>query len=85
LHALELRQGAPGLLVAQTFQMESEVDAQGYFVLTKHVAVTLTIFDLIEVELSISWRPELCSGSTSTLMTMASPSASIRVTASTDG
>jgi Immunity protein 50 len=51
LRALELRQGAPGLLVAQTFQMESEVDAQGYFVLTKHVAVTLTIFDLIEVEL----------------------------------
>jgi hypothetical protein len=31
--------------------MESEVDAQGYFVLTKHVAVTLTIFELIEVEL----------------------------------
>lgn len=31
--------------------MESEVDAQGYFLLTKHVAVTLTIFDLIEVQL----------------------------------
>jgi hypothetical protein len=29
----------------------SEVDAQGYFLLTKHVDVTLTIFDLTEVEL----------------------------------
>ncbi len=51
LHELELRQGAPGRLVAHTFRMESEVDARGYFLLTKHVAVTLTIFDLIEVEL----------------------------------
>ncbi len=31
--------------------MKSEVDARGYFVLTKHVDVTLHIFDLIEVEL----------------------------------
>jgi hypothetical protein len=31
--------------------MESEIDAQGYFLLTKHVDVTLTIFELIEVEL----------------------------------
>lgn len=31
--------------------MGSEVDAQRYFPLTKHVAVTLTIFDLIGVEL----------------------------------
>jgi hypothetical protein len=51
LHELELRQGVPGRLVAHTFRMEPEVDAQGYFLLTKHVAVTLTIFDLIEVEL----------------------------------
>jgi len=51
LRALELRQGAPGRLVAHTFRMGSEVDAQGYFQLTKHVAVTLTIFDLVEVEL----------------------------------
>jgi hypothetical protein len=48
---LELRQGAPGRLVAHTFRMESEVDAEGYFLLTKHVDVTLTIFDLIQVEL----------------------------------
>jgi hypothetical protein len=48
---LELRQGAPGRLVAHTFRMESEVNAEGYFLLTKHVAVTLTIFNLIEVEL----------------------------------
>ena len=52
LRELELRQGAPGRLVAHTFRMESEVDAQGYFLLTKHVDVTLTIFELIEVELS---------------------------------
>jgi hypothetical protein len=31
--------------------MEPEVDAQGYFLLTKHVDVTLTIFELPEVEL----------------------------------
>jgi hypothetical protein len=51
LRELELRQGAPGRLVARTFRMESEVDAQGYFLLTKHVDVTLMIFELIEVEL----------------------------------
>jgi len=48
---LELRQGAPGRLVARTFRIGSEVDAQGYFLRTKHVEVSLTIFDLIEVEL----------------------------------
>jgi hypothetical protein len=51
LRELELRQGAPGRLVARTFRMESEVDVEGYFLLTKHVDVTLTIFELIEVEL----------------------------------
>lgn len=51
LRELELRQGAPGRLVARAFRMGSEVDAQGYFLLTKHVDVTLCIFDLIEVEL----------------------------------
>jgi hypothetical protein len=51
LRELELRQGAPGRLVAHTFRMESELDAQGYFLLTKHVEVTLTIFELMEVEL----------------------------------
>src|SRR5437899_11473374 len=48
---LELRQGAPGRLVAHTFRMGSEVDAKGYFLLTKHVDVTFTIFELVEVEL----------------------------------
>jgi hypothetical protein len=52
LRELELRQGAPGRLVAHTFRMEREVDAQGYILLTKHVDVTLTIFELVEVELS---------------------------------
>jgi hypothetical protein len=52
LRELELRQGAPGRLVAHTFRMEPEVDAQGYILLTKHVDVTLTIFELVEVELS---------------------------------
>ncbi|PIT00955.1 hypothetical protein TSA1_09400 [Bradyrhizobium nitroreducens] len=52
LRELELRQGAPGRLVAQAFEMTSEVDARGYFVLTKHVDVTFTIFELIEVQLS---------------------------------
>ena len=52
LKELELRQGAPGRLIAHTFQMTSEVDAEGHFLLTRHVIVTLTIFDLIEVQLS---------------------------------
>ncbi|WP_314952377.1 hypothetical protein [Bradyrhizobium cosmicum] len=51
LRELELRQGAPSRLVAHAFQMTSEVDARGYFVLTKHVDVTFTIFELIEVQL----------------------------------
>jgi hypothetical protein len=51
LRELELRQGAPGRLVARTFRTESDVDAQGHFLLTKHVDVTLTIIELIEVEL----------------------------------
>jgi hypothetical protein len=51
LRELELRQGAPSRLIAHTFRMESELDPQGYFLLTKHVEVTLTIFELIEVEL----------------------------------
>jgi hypothetical protein len=51
LRELELRQGAPSRLVAHAFQMTSEVDAHGYFVLTKHVDVTFSIFELIEVQL----------------------------------
>lgn len=51
LRELELRQGAPSRLVAHAFQMTSKVNAQGYFVLTKHVDVTFTIFDLIAVQL----------------------------------
>lgn len=51
LRELELRQGAPSRLVAHAFRMTSEVDARGHFVLTKHVDVTFTIFDLIEVQL----------------------------------
>lgn len=51
LRELELRQGAASRLVAHAFQMTSEVDARGYFVLTKHVDVTFTIFELIEVQL----------------------------------
>lgn len=49
---LELRQGASSRLVARAFQMTSEVDARGHFVLTKHVDVTFTIFELIDVQLS---------------------------------
>ncbi|QPF90018.1 hypothetical protein [Bradyrhizobium commune] len=52
LRELELRQGAPSCVVVHAFQMTSEVDARGYFVLKKHVDVTFTIFELIEVELS---------------------------------
>lgn len=51
LRELELRQGAPSRLVTHAFQMTSEIDARGYFVLTKHVDVTFTIFELIEVQL----------------------------------
>jgi hypothetical protein len=62
LHTLELRQGAPGRLVAQTFRMESEVDAQGHFLLTKHVVVTLNFFELIEVELFEFMEAGIMSG-----------------------
>lgn len=48
---LELHQGAPGRLVAETFRMGTETDASGHFLLTKHVTVTLTLLELIEVEL----------------------------------
>jgi hypothetical protein len=51
LRELELRQGAPSKLVAHTFRMESETDAEGYYLLSKHVVVTLTFFDLLEVQL----------------------------------
>jgi hypothetical protein len=51
LRQLELRQGAPSRLVATTFRMLSEVDTRGYFLMTKHVEVSLTIYDLIEVQL----------------------------------
>lgn len=51
LRELELRQGAPGRLVAHAFRMESGVDGQGYFVLTKHVDATFSIFELMEVQL----------------------------------
>jgi hypothetical protein len=51
LTELELRQGAPSRLVAHTFKMTSEIDANNFFVLTKHVVVTITIFELLSVEL----------------------------------
>jgi hypothetical protein len=51
LTELELRQGAPSRIVAHTFKMGSEPDSKGFFILTKHVVVTLTIFDLALVEL----------------------------------
>ncbi len=51
LRELELRQGAPSRLVAHTFRIGSDADERGYLVQTKHVDVTLTIFELIEVEL----------------------------------
>jgi hypothetical protein len=51
LRELELRQGAPSRLVVYAFNTEAELDAEGYIVPTKHVVITLTMFDLIEVEL----------------------------------
>src|SRR5581483_11380411 len=78
---LELRQGAPGRLVAHTFRMESEVDAEGYFLLTKHVDVTLTIFDLIQVELFEFMEQGSCSGLTLKSTMTRSHSPLIRATA----
>lgn len=51
LRELELRQRAPSRLVAHTSRMEAEVHEQGYFRQTRHVVVTLTIVELVEVEL----------------------------------
>jgi hypothetical protein len=51
LSELQLRQGAPSRLVAHAFRMTSDIDANGFYVLTKHVDVTLTMHDLVAVEL----------------------------------
>jgi hypothetical protein len=51
LRELELRQGSPSRMVAHTFRMDSKTNSKGYFKLTKHVVVTFTIFNLVEVEL----------------------------------
>ena len=51
LRALELRQSAESRLVAHTYRMGPEVDGEGYLIQSKQVTITLTIFDLIEVEL----------------------------------
>jgi len=51
LRELELRLGTPSRLVAHAFKVTSEIDAREHFVLTKHVDVTFTIFELIEVQL----------------------------------
>lgn len=48
---LEISQGHPGRFVVQTFQILPQTDADGYFALTKHVVVTLMLFDLVTVEL----------------------------------
>ncbi|MDP9839111.1 hypothetical protein J2T09_003886 [Neorhizobium huautlense] len=52
LTELELRQNAPGRMVLETFRMTSETDVAGYFILEKHVSVTLTLFGLQSVELA---------------------------------
>jgi hypothetical protein len=51
LTELEVRQGAPSRIVAHAFKTGAELDAKGFFILTKHVVVTLTMFDLVSVEL----------------------------------
>lgn len=52
LSELELRQNAPGRMVLKTFRMTSETDVAGYFILEKHVTVTLTLHGLQSVELA---------------------------------
>ncbi len=52
LSELELRQNAPGRVVLKTFRMTSETDAAGYFILEKHVTVTLILHGLQSVQLA---------------------------------
>ena len=51
LQELVLRQNGPSTLVARTFDITSEVDEHGFFVLSKHVVVTLTLHELLRVDL----------------------------------
>ena len=51
LKELELHQGAPGRLVAHIFGWGPEVDAKGYYVIKKRTVVTLSIINLVEVQL----------------------------------
>lgn len=51
LLTLELSQAGQGLLRARTFKIGSDTDAEGYFIQTKTVLVTFSIFNLLEVEL----------------------------------
>jgi hypothetical protein len=51
LSRLELRQGSDSFLTAHIFEAGPEVDSDGYYVQTKHAAVTFTLGELIAVEL----------------------------------
>ena len=50
IRELELRQGAPSRLVVYICNTKAK-DAEGYILPSQHAVVTLTMFDLIEVEL----------------------------------
>ncbi len=52
LLSFELRQGMPSTLKARTFRVGPELDPKGFFVQTKTVEVTFTIYDLEEIDLT---------------------------------
>lgn len=51
LVSLELRQGGESSLQARAFRIGPEVDAEGFFVLSKRVDVTFKLTSLLEAEI----------------------------------
>jgi hypothetical protein len=49
---VRLASGGPSVLTIHAWRMTEEVDDQGYFVLDKHVTVTITLDDVTEVTLT---------------------------------
>ena len=62
LYKLKLRQGADSVLVANIFEAGPDVDSNGYNVQRKHAAVTLTLSELIDVELHDFMKARILCG-----------------------
>ncbi len=59
---MEIRHGAAGRIVAHTLKMISGLDPHGNVMRTRQVAVTFTLFGLIDVGVSRFTQPGLARG-----------------------